>query len=361
MQQKINRTFFNDREYHALTALEKAHFISFAPYAFQASVLLRDYGILDYLSNHNEGANLETLAKHAPISYYGVRVLVEAGVGIGLFTEEDKGMYKITKTGILFITDAMVKINTSFMRDICYEGAGKLKESIETGKPAGLPFLGPWKTLYEGLSKLTPQQTKSWFDFDNFYSDSVFPIVMEDVFRHKPAEILDIGANTGKFTIQCLKHNASVHMNLLDLGGQLKMADKNIKEAGFDASRYNLIEHDILINENPIPGQYDVIWMSQFLDCFSDDEIVNILLKCKAALKPDGKIFINETFWDKQPFHASMYSLQMTSLYFTTIANGNSQMYDSRVFEQLIKRAGLKLDKVTHKIATTHSLMEVSL
>lgn len=361
MEQKPSKTFFNDKYYHALTALEKAHFISFAPYAFQASVLLRDYGILSYLSDHQEGSNLDTLWKQTSISYYGVRILVEAGVGIGLITEEENGVYKITKTGILFITDAMVKVNTNFMRDICYEGAGKLKESIETGKPAGLPFLGPWNTIYEGLSKLTPLQTKSWFDFDNFYSDSVFPIVMNDVFQHNPSEILDIGANTGKFTIQCLHHNADVHLNLLDLGGQLKMADKNIKEAGFDSSRYHLIEHNILVNENPIPGQYDVIWMSQFLDCFSDDEIVNILLKCKAALKPNGRIFINETFWDQQPFHASMYSLQMTSLYFTTMANGNSQMYDSRVFEQLIKRAGLQLNKVTHRIATTHSLMEVSL
>lgn len=358
MDLKPSKTFFNDKNYHALTALEKAHFISFAPYAFQASVLLRDYGILNFLSANQEGKSLEEIVSVCTINHYGVRVLVEAGIGIGLLYEEN-GIYKITKTGILFITDAMVRINTNFMRDICYEGAGKLKESLEQQKPVGLPFLGPWNTIYEGLSRLTPLQTKSWFDFDNFYSDSVFPLVMPKVFQNNPSKILDIGANTGKFSIQCLKHSTTVHMNLLDLGGQLKMADKNIQEAGFEKSRYKLIEHNILVNDNPIPGQYDIIWMSQFLDCFSDEEIVNILLKCKAALKPDGRIFINETFWDKQPFHASMYSLQMTSLYFTTMANGNSQMYDSRVFEQFVKRAGLTLINTEHAIATTHSLMTI--
>lgn len=352
------RSFFNDEQYHAFTALEKAHFLSYAPYAFQASVLLRDYGILDQLSQSADGCTMDEIKARVSISHYGVRILLEAGIGIGLVVEkEDK--YIITKTGILFITDAMVKVNTSFMRDICYEGAGKLKESIEHGKPEGLPFLGPWKTIYEGLAHLNPQQTKSWFEFDNYYSDAVFPIITQYVKTFAPKQILDIGANTGKFSIQCMKDMPEVTMNLLDYPGQLAMAEKNIHEAGFK-DRHVLIPHNILEFEKAIPGTYDIIWMSQFLDCFSDDEIVGILKKCKAALAPNGKIMVNETFWDKQPYHAAMYSLQMTSLYFTTQANGNSQMYDSRVFYGLIDQAGLRIEKEEHQIATTHSLLTLN-
>lgn len=352
---KKDLSFFNDRNFHAFTALEKAHFLSFAPYAFQASILLRDYGILANLQAKTAGLNFDEIAEKAPISRYGVRILLESGIGIGLLYEEDK-KYFITKTGIMFITDAMVKYNTNFMQDICYEGAYKLKESIESGKPAGLPYLGNWQTVYEGLSQLNPQQKKSWFEFDHYYSDHVFPLIMPDVFAHQPSNILDIGANTGKFTTQCLNHNADVTMHLLDLPGQLHVADQLLQEQGF-AGRYHLIAHNILTPGQAIPGQYDIIWMSQFLDCFSDDQIVLILEKCKQALKPNGVIMINETFWDKQPFHASMYALQMTSLYFTTIANGNSQMYDSRIFEKLIHRSGLHIAHVNHQIATTHSLL----
>lgn len=350
-----NISFFQDKNYHAFTALEKAHFLSYAPYAFQAAVLLRDYGILHQLNQSTEGVSFEQLINQTSISRYGLRILLESGIGIGLIYEEDE-QYHITKTGILFITDAMVTVNTSFMRDICYEGAGKLKESIEQGKPAGLPFLGPWNTIYEGLSQLTDQQKKSWFEFDHFYSDSVFPQLMPYVFSLPSKTILDIGANTGKFSIQCLKHNPTVEMSLLDFPGQLKMAETNIQEHGFN-SRYHLIAHNILREEEPIPGSYDIIWMSQFLDCFSDDQIIMILKKCKSALKPGGHILVNETFWDKQPFHAAMYSLQMTSLYFTTMANGNSQMYDSRVFVQLIKRAGLNMIEKEENIAQTHTLL----
>ncbi|MBL7766400.1 MAG: methyltransferase domain-containing protein [Chitinophagaceae bacterium] len=352
------KSFFQDKDYHAFTALEKAHFISFAPYAFQASVLLRDYGILNKLQQDSNGCDFETLKSEVSVSAYGLRILLEAGIGIGLLFEEE-GKYFITKTGMMFISDAMVRINTDFMRDICYEGAGKLKESIEEGKPKGLPYLGPWDTLYEGLSVLPPKEKTSWFNFDHYYSDYVFPLLMPYVFQSNPKHILDIGANTGKFTIQCLQYNAEVEMHLLDLPGQLQMAKKNIEEAGFP-DRFELIAHNILDNNLAIPGQYDIIWMSQFLDCFSDEEIVHILGKCKQALAPGGKILINETFWDKQPFHSSMYSLQMTSLYFTTIANGNSQMYDSRVFIKLMERAGLKIESIEHKIGTTHSLITAS-
>jgi predicted O-methyltransferase YrrM len=201
-------------------------------------------------------------------------------------------------------------------------------------------------------------QTKSWFDFDNFYSDSVFPIIVQQVQAYQPKNILDIGANTGKFSIQCLQQMPDIQMHLLDYPGQLAMAEKNIHEAGIQG-RHHLIPHNILEFEKEIPGKFDIIWMSQFLDCFSDDEIIGILKKCKKALNPGGVILVNETFWDKQPFHAAMYSLQMTSLYFTTQANGNSQMYDSRVFLKLIEASGLKTLKEEHQIATTHSLLTI--
>lgn len=359
MDKNKKETFFKDRDYHAFTALEKAHFLSFAPYAFQASVLLRDYEILTMLQNEMGGLTIEAIIEKATISPYGVRILLEAGIGIGLLYEEDE-KYCITKTGIMFNSDRMVVINTSFMRDICYEGAGKLKESIETGKPAGLAYLGNWSTLYEGLSKLNPQQTQSWFEFDHYYSDHVFPQVMPLVFEHEPKKILDIGANTGKFSKQCLMHDPEVEMFLLDLPGQLALAQKTLDDAGF-VGRYHQVPHNLLDNSISIPGKYDIIWMSQLLDCFSDDEIVSILQKCKSALKEGGKVIINETFWDQQPFHASMYSLQMTSLYFTTIANGNSQMYDSRVFLKLVAKAGYKVEHMKCQVATTHTLITLGL
>ena len=95
-----------------------------------------------------------------------------------------------------------------------------------------------------------------------------------------------------------------------------------------------------LLNENcPLPKGFDVIWMSQFLDCFSENEIVSILKRCYDALPANGQVIILEPLWDKQTYEVSAFCLQMTSLYFTAMANGNSQMYHSELFTGLIRKA----------------------
>jgi len=48
----------------------------------------------------------------------------------------------------------------------------------------------------------------------------------------------------------------------------------------------------------------------------------------------------------------------MTSLYFTAMANGNSQMYRSDLFFSLIEQAGLRIEKITDNIGIGHTLLK---
>ena len=83
---------------------------------------------------------------------------------------------------------------------------------------------------------------------------------------------------------------------------------------------------------------------------------MSILKRCHEAISDDGHIYIMETFWDKQKFEIGAFSLQMTSLYFTNIANGNSQMYDSAVFNKLIDKAGLKIVEQIDQVGVSHTV-----
>jgi hypothetical protein len=98
--------------------------------------------------------------------------------------------------------------------------------------------------------------------------------------------------------------------------------------------------------------------MSQFLDCFSEAQIQSILNRCHGALSPDGCIYILEPFWDKQRFAASAFALQQTSLYFTAIANGNSQMYQSDHFISCIESAGFTVVEHKNMVGISHSLLK---
>ena len=129
----------------------------------------------------------------------------------------------------------------------------------------------------------------------------------------------------------------------------------NIEERGF-LDRIDTFSINFLDKMESFPKGFDVIWMSQFLDCFSEEEIVTILQRAKAGMTTDTEMFIMETFWDDQKYPASTYSLHATSLYFTCMANGNSRMYHSDDMRKLVEKAGLFIEKEFCDIGVSHTL-----
>jgi ubiquinone/menaquinone biosynthesis C-methylase UbiE len=347
--------YFQADKLNALQAKEQAQWIAFAPFVFQASRVLRDTGILDVLASHNAGLTQEEIVEKTKLPPYGVRVLLEAGLGMKLVIVND-GKYTLTKTAFFLISDDLTRANMDFVHDVCYQGMFHLEESIRNQKPEGLKVFGSWPTIYEALSKLPKQVQKSWFGFDHYYSDNAFPDALPVVFKNKPKTLLDIGGNTGKWSIKCAEYDADVKVTIMDLPGQVGMAKPQIEAKGF-SDRIGFFECNLLDESQPFPKNFDAIWMSQFLDCFSDDQIVSILKRCKGALGPKGKVYIMETLWDRQKFEASAFSLQQTSLYFTAMANGNSQMYHSEIFIGLVNKAGFKVVDQIDGVGFSHTIL----
>ena len=328
----------------AADALLEAQKIAFAPFIFQSSVTLKKLGVFDLIFNsrHQGGISIEEIGIKLSIKLYGLRVLLEFSESADIVSKSVEGTYELTKTGYFLNYNKAVNVNLNFTHDICYKGLFHLDEAIETGKPSGLKELGQWDTIYEGLSQLTPKEQQSWFEFDHFYSDGIFEDALKRVFKNQPKFLFDIGGNTGKFALQCFKYDEEIQVKIIDLPGQLNKALKNISDAGFE-NRISGQEIDWLKPKPQIPTNADVIWMSQFLDCFSEDEILKILSTCVASMDADTELIIIETFTDRQEYPMSKFILEATSLYFTVMANGNSKMYPSTVFEKLINQAGLTI------------------
>lgn len=339
----------------SLEALERAQWIAFAPFVFQASRVLRDRGILRAIEATPGGLTLPQVAEAAGLPLYGTRVLLEAGLGIGLVTEVD-GRYRLTKTADYILHDPMTRANMDFTRDVNYDGLAHLDEAVVTGKPAGLKVFGEWPTVYAALAQLPDDVRASWFQFDHHYSDGAFGAALPLVFRARPRRLLDIGGNTGKWALACMRHDPDVEVTILDLPGQLRSAEERIA-ATDHRSRIHFHAADLLDESTAVPTGHDVIWMSQFLDCFSEPEIVSILRRCAAALRPDDRIYILEAFWDRQRFPAASFCLQMLSLYFTAIANGNSQMYRSDTFLACVREAGLVVEREHDELGVSHTLL----
>lgn len=340
----------------ALEAIERAQWIAFAPFVFQASCVLRDRGLLEAIERSREGLTLAQVAEQVDLPIYGVRVLLEAGLGIGLIDEDEERRYHLSSTGYFLLHDGMTRANMDFTRDVNYLGLAQLDEAISTGKPAGLRVFGDWPTIYAGLAELPEPVQRSWFAFDHYYSDSAFPAALTVVLGARPRRLLDIGGNTGKWALACLRQDPELELTIVDLPGQLRVAEQNIAAAGLLA-RVQLHPANILDEGCEIPRGFDAIWMSQFLDCFSEAEIVAILRRCAAAMSAATRLYILEAFWDHQRFPAAQFCLQMTSLYFTALANGNSQMYRSDVFLACVHEAGLVVETKHEGVGLSHTIL----
>ena len=341
----------------AIDAVAAAQQLAFAPLAFHAASVMRDRGVLAALSEAApHGVGCDEVAEATGLSPYAVRVLLEAGLGMRVvWRREDR--FHLGKVGHFLLNDEMTRVNFDFSRDVCYGAAARLDESLASGRPSGLASLGPWPTLYEGLSALPEPARRSWFAFDHFYSDQAFPAVCDRLAAAPPATLLDVGCNTGKWARLCLERMPALTVGLVDLPIQLAPARAHLGEAGLlERARWHPL--DLLDGGAPLPAGYELIWMSQLLDCFSEEQIVAILCKVRAAMPPHGRLWILELFWDRQRFEAAAFSLQQTSLYFACIANGNSQFYDSKVFLALLPRAGFEVSRLSDGIGGYHTLLE---
>jgi hypothetical protein len=342
----------------AIEAVTAAQWLAFAPLAHQAAAVMRDRGVLAALAeaSASQGRSIDEVAVATGLSTYAARVLLEAGLGLHIVWRKD-ARFHLGKLGRFLLDDEMTRVNFDFTRDVCYRAAIHLDESLNEGRPAGLKELGPWTTLYEGLSVLPEPARSSWHAFDHFYSDRAFPAACDRLAARPPKRLLDVGCNTGKWAQLCLERIATLELGLVDLAPQLERARERLADAGVvERARFHPL--DLLDPANVLPAGYDLVWMSQFLDCFSEEQIVAILCKVRAALPAGGRLWILELFWDRQRFEAAAFSLQQTSLYFTCVANGNSQMYDSSVFLGLIERAGLQVTALVDGVGGYHTLLE---
>jgi len=72
-------------------------------------------------------------------------------------------------------------------------------------------------------------------------------------------------------------------------------------------------------------------------------------------------LYILELFWDRQPNETAAFCLQQTSLYFTCIANGNSQMYHSADLLQCVTESGFRVLEERDHVGQYHTLLKCAI
>jgi hypothetical protein len=280
---------------------------------------------------------------------------LEASLTIGtVLYQEDK--FICSKAGWFLLNDPLVRVDMDFNHDVNYLGWFHLEEALLNGKPEGLKVFGDWSTIYEALSQLPEKAKNSWFGFDHFYSDQSFDEALQIVFENKPKTLLDVGGNTGRWALRCVDYDHEVQVTIMDLPQQIELMKQHT--AGKTGATRILGHRCNLLDQNaPFPIGFDVIWLSQFLDCFSEEEVTSILTRAAKSMNNDTRLYIMETFWDRQRFETAAYALTQISLYFTALANGNSKMYHSEDMIRCIEAAGLTVEEIKDGLGKAHSIV----
>ncbi|MDH3287479.1 MAG: methyltransferase [Betaproteobacteria bacterium] len=334
----------------------EAQKIVFGPILFQAARLLRDLGILRTLRSAQSGLTLDQIAGSVATPRYGVRVLLEAGLAAGVVRAEGE-RYVLTKSGACILSDDLTRINMDFVQNCCFQAMYYLEDSIRERRPVGLEkVFGNWNTIYPALPTLAEPARKSWYRWDHYYSDAAFPEALPIVFERDHRRLLDVGGNTGKWAIQCARHAPDVSVTILDLPDVVAAARRRVQDLGL-RERITAQAIELLDHSQPFPGGYDAIWMSQFLVCFAEEDVLELLRRVAAAMAPGSTLYILDTFWDRQEFEVSTYCLQAISLYFTCLANGCSRMYKASEIRAMVETTGLKVESVTDNLGICSSLM----
>jgi hypothetical protein len=340
----------------AFEAISAAQRLAFAPITFQATATLLDLGILEAVARSGEaGARATDLSRDLDLSEYGVQVLLDMGLSAGLVWQRGD-RYVLDKVGYFLLNDEMTQTNFEFVRDVCYSPMQDLTRSVEEGFPAGLKRFGGWSTLYPGLNSLPEPARSSWFAFDHFYSAKAFPQALDIVFARPPRQLFDIGGNTGLWALECFRRNEAVRVTVVDLPAQTRLARERIAAAGA-GERIDTYDLDLLDPEQTLPRGADAIWMSQFLDCFSAEQIVSILKRVRQVMDDGCSLYVLELLWDRQQHEAAAFSLNATSLYFTCIANGVSRMYRSDGLLALVEQSGLRVREQHDGLGLGHTLL----
>ena len=361
---------FSREPFSAQQAQAMAHMYSWGTVIFQVCRLMIKYGILEILSEHREGLTQSEIVARTGLSDYAVKCLMEASLTTHIvLIDPDNDRYTLAKTGWFLLRDQMIRADIDFNHDVNYEGWFVLDKALEEGKPAGLKHFGNWPTIYEGLSSLPEQVQRSWFGFDHYYSDHSFDEALDIIVKSRKSKVesagkinvLDVGGNTGRFAMCCVQKSEDIEVTICDLPQQIALMHQ--ATAGCPgAERIHGVGMNILDEAKPFPTdrRYDIIWMSQFLDCFSEQQIVSILRRAAALLDADSRIYIMETLWDRQDYVPAAMSLTMTSLYFSALANGNSKMYNTDDMTRLITEAGLRIEAIHDRIGNGgHSILVV--
>jgi C-methyltransferase len=308
----------------------------------QVTAILRagiQLGVFDQIAAGNDQAG--QIASGIGADERGTRILLDALAAIGLL--ETNGGYKLSPLAGAFLVStrqpylgAAVNILSN---DMLWAGFEQLAETVRHGG-----------TLSE-MHTETPEHA-FWETFASSSAGIATPSAFALAEALRPwaeqrgrIEVLDIACGSGLYGLTFASQFAQAQPTLLDWKNVLPLTRKNVERMGL-GDRTSYIEGDVF--EVALGGPYDLIIASHIFHHFNEQRCLELLRRLAGALKPDGRLAINDFTATKQrpadePF-PSLFSVIML------VTTREGEAYPLSTYQRWLGEAGFKQPEVRESI-----------
>ncbi|MEW5910049.1 MAG: methyltransferase [Thermodesulfobacteriota bacterium] len=294
--------------------------------------------------------------------YYWKTCTLHAGVKLDLFTyihDKEKSVEEIAgQTG----TDS--RALTFLLNALCAMELLEKRESKYSNTPSSRTFLckdsiryighmilhhhylaDSWIRLDHAVKTGKPIRTRSSFGdeerresflmgmFNN--AMGIAPNLMHQIDLTSRRRLLDLGGGPGTYAVHFCMKNPNLNATVYDLPTSKPFAEKIIERFQMQ-SRIRFHGGDYLID--PIPGTYDVAWLSHILHSEGPSGCRNILKNCVSALEPGGMVILHDFILEESmdaPLFPALFSLNML------LGTESGQSYSEKQLTQMLSEAGV--------------------
>ncbi len=271
----------------------------------------------------------KSLARTLKASERGIEILLRNLKTAGLLTQRGTS-YRAEKLGRTFLNRNSPDYQGAYLELVHrqWEDWARLTDSVRTGKPV------------ESDGQDDPEYRRSFTWAMHQRSRRPAKEVAAQLDLTNAETLLDVGGGPGTYALEFLKNHSTLRAGIWDRQPALEVA-REIAQPLRHGKRLSCYPGDLF--ENPVPGTFDVMWVSNVLHIFSPAENKTLFKKLKRALNPGGRILIQDTFLMNKPGCDALETnlFAVTMLLFTPTGN----TYDVRDVQQWLKTSGLKKTK----------------
>lgn len=148
--------------------------------------------------------------------------------------------------------------------------------------------------------------------------------------------LLDLGGGPGTYAIHFCLENQGLAATVFDQAGTRSFAEATISSFGV-GDRVEFVAGDYL--QDPLPGGFDVAWLSHILHAEGPENCRNILTKAARSLKPGGLLLIHEFILNDAmdgPEFPALFSLNML------LGTQNGQSYSESHLRDMLAGVGAR-------------------